>query len=323
MVESPLVKLLKRLILAGGLLTLAGLLWKFDPKLVWAELSSFGWAFLIVIPFQAFDHAINALGWRFAFPPALSAGIPLWRLVLARVAGDGVNYLTPSANLAGEFVRPTMLGPVAPEEAKITSVVLAKLTQALGQAVFIISGLLLVVQGKLDILGPQQRLIGAGTAALTGGAVLLAFWVVTHKGPLGDRFWKLAAKLGSIRGPLRDYVERHPGRLALSIVFFALGFAWGALEVLLVCHFLGLNLDLRTALAIEVLSNVVDSLMFMVPAKIGTQEAGKTLIFAGLGLPPRLGLAFGLIRHIRELAWAGTGFALFALRQRGATDPRR
>jgi hypothetical protein len=322
MVESPLVKLFKRLILAGGVLTLAGLLWKFDPKLVWGELSSFGWGFLLVIPFQLFDHGINALGWRFAFPPEQAGRIPLWRLITARVAGDGVNYLTPSANIAGEFVRPSMLGPVASEEAKITSVILAKLTQALGQALFIIIGLLLVVQGKFDILGAKQRLIGAGTAALTGGAVLLAFWVVTHKGPLGDRFWRMASKLGPVREPLRQYVERHPVRLAFSIVFFALGFAWGALEVLLICRFLGLNLDLRTALAIEVLSNVVDSLMFMVPAKMGTQEAGKTLIFAGLGLPPRLGLAFGLIRHIRELVWAAAGFGLFALRRRNSTDLR-
>lgn len=318
MVESPPVKLLKLLILAGGVLTLAGLLWKFDPKLVWAELSAFGWGFLLVIPFQLFDHAINALGWRFAFPPEHSRNIPLWRLISARVAGDGVNYLTPSANLAGEFVRPAMLGPVASDEAKITSVILAKLTQALGQAVFIIAGLLIAVQGRLDILGTKQRLVGAGTAALTAGAVLLAFWVVTHKGAVGDRFWKLAAKLGSVREPLRAYVERHPGRLGLSIFFFALGFAWGALEVLLICHFLGLSLDLRTALAIEVLSNVVDSLMFMVPAKMGTQEAGKTLIFAGLGLPPRLGLAFGLVRHIRELVWAASGFGLFVLQQKAA-----
>ena len=36
---------------------------------------------------------------------------------------------------------------------------------------------------------------------------------------------------------------------------------------------------------------LVDSIFIMVPAKIGTQEAGKTAIFAGLGLPAGKGLA--------------------------------
>jgi hypothetical protein len=91
-----------------------------------------------------------------------------------------------------------------------------------------------------------------------------------------------------------------------------IGFAWGAWEVLVICYFLGLRLDILTALSVEVLSVVVDSICIMVPAKIGTQEAGKTAIFAGLGMSASLGLAFGLVRHMRELAWAGAGFLLYA-----------
>ena len=63
-------------------------------------------------------------------------------------------------------------------------------------------------------------------------------------------------------------------------------------------------------MAIEVLSAAIDSLLFMVPAKVGTQEGGKTAIFATLGLSASAGLAFGIVRHIRELAWAGFGLLL-------------
>lgn len=314
--------LLKKVILAAGLATLVLLVWKFDPKLVWAELSDFGWAFAVIIPFQLFDHALNALGWRFTFPEKHARAVPFWRLIYARVAGDGVNYLTPSANIAGEFVRPALLGPVAPDDVKIMSVVLGKLTQALGQTVFIVAGLLLVVQGQLDFLEPGQKVFGLAAAGLTGAGVLTALWLLTHPGKLGDRIWGLASRLGSVRAPLRAYVEGHRKRLALSIFFFMLGYAWGALEVWLACRFMGLTVSLKTALAVEVLSNVVDSLLFMVPAKMGTQEAGKTLIFKGLGLPARSGLAFGLIRHIRELVWAAAGLALFVAHQRATGQAR-
>ena len=80
--------------------------------------------------------------------------------------------------------------------------------------------------------------------------------------------------------------------------------------------------DARTALLIEVLSNAADMMFFMVPAKAGTQEAGKTVIFHWLGLGARTGLAFGIVRHLRELLWAALGVALYGMEMRknpGAT----
>ena len=115
-----------------------------------------------------------------------------------------------------------------------------------------------------------------------------------------------------MRDQTARYLRAHPGRFALSTFFFMMGFAWGAWEVLVICFFLGLRVDLITALCVEVLSVVVDSVFIMVPAKIGTQEAGKIAIFAGLGLPAARGLAFGLVRHVRELSWAAAGFLIYA-----------
>jgi len=117
---------------------------------------------------------------------------------------------------------------------------------------------------------------------------------------------------------IRRYLREHPGRFSLSTLFFMAGYAWGALEVLLICALMGIPMPLLTALSVEVLSNVVDSLLFMVPAKAGTQEAGKVAIFHGLGYPAGSGLAFGLIRHCRELAWAAAGLLLYTLSRRAA-----
>jgi hypothetical protein len=314
---------LKKLIVAAGFATLGYLLWRFDARAVWAETSAVGLGFLVIIPFQIFDHGLNALAWRFAFRAQDARAIPLWRLVLARVAGDGVNYLTPSGNIAGEFIRPGMLADLRPPDACITSVILGKFAQALGQAIFIISGLLVLVQGRLDFLGPRQKAAALGASALIVCAVLAGFYVLTYRGRMGDWVWGLTKKFTSgVRENLRDFVKKNQLRMVLSILFFGLGYAWGALEVLLICYFLGVPMDLRTAMAVEVLSNLVDSLMFMVPAKIGTQEAGKTAIFHGLGLPARQGLALGLIRHVRELIWASAGLLIYSLHQRGALLPR-
>jgi hypothetical protein len=42
---------------------------------------------------------------------------------------------------------------------------------------------------------------------------------------------------------------------------------------------------------------------------VGTQEGGKVLLFAVLGLDPARGLTVGVVRRIRELTYAGLGLA--------------
>ena len=73
---------------------------------------------------------------------------------------------------------------------------------------------------------------------------------------------------------------------------------------------MGVEADLRRILAIEALAAFVDAIVFFVPAKAGAQEGGKVLAFALAGLPAAAGLAFGLLRRARELAWALLGYLL-------------
>src|SRR5271156_4726448 len=133
--------LFTRFILLFGASTFLYLLWTFDPLRVWGHLVAFGWGFAVLLPFQIIDHTLNAAGWKLAFPPERSGGAAFWDLVRVRIAGDGVNYLTPSANIGGEFVRPGMLRGALPDDVKVTSVLIAKVTQSVGQAFFILSGL--------------------------------------------------------------------------------------------------------------------------------------------------------------------------------------
>ncbi len=306
-------------LLAGGL-TFVYLLWTFDPAKVWADLRGFGWAFVVVIPFQLFDHMVNAYGWRLSFPADVAHRARFWDLVKVRIAGDGVNYLTPSGNIAGEFVRPAMLGGDLPMDVKITSVFTAKAAQAAGQALFILLGLAYVLLGKISTFEPAKLFWGAAGVLVILGGVTFCVWALAHRPPewLQTRFPKVVAATAPVRGQLKEYLSRHPGRMAASTVAFMLGYAWGALEIWLIAHFMGLDLPLSSALAIEFLSNLIDAMAFMVPAKIGTQEAGKAAIFAGLGLPPAAGFTLGLIRHVRELVWAGGGLALYAAHERRA-----
>ncbi len=311
------------LILALGTAMFLYLLWAFGPLRVWERLRGFGWGFALVLPFQIFDHMLNAMGWRLAFSPAEASKLSFWDLVRVRIAGDGVNYLTPSGSIAGEFVRPGMLRSPLPSEAKVTSVVIAKAAQSVGQALFVLFGLLYLLNARSYAFKAGQ----AGWAAAGMSVILfgVAFCVglLAARPPswLKRRFPSAMEAIEPVRRNLRGYLGRHPGRLAGSTVFFMLGYSWGAVEIWLICLFLGYPIGPQTALCIEFLSNLVDSFAFMVPAKIGTQEAGKAAIFKGLGLATDVGFTAGLIRHSREMLWAGAGLSLYAAQQRALRRP--
>ena len=90
---------------------------------------------------------------------------------------------------------------------------------------------------------------------------------------------------------------------------FVAGWAVGALEIYLILRAVGVAVDWQTALALETGAVLIDGILFFVPAKVGTQEGGKVVLFAALGLDPARGLTVGVVRRIRELAYAGLGLA--------------
>ena len=235
-----------------------------------------------------------------------------------RIAGDGVNYLTPSAQIGGEFVRPGMMRSKLPDDVKVTSVLVAKITQSVGQAFFILSGLGFLLHAHLFQFEGRQATMGAvAVGGILFGLVLgTGLLIIEPPRWFQRRFPKAVEASAGVRGLLKSFLRKHPLRLLGSILFFMLGYAWGAAEVWLICHFLGHDLTVEQAFSIEFLSNLVDALAFWVPAKIGTQEGGKTAIFMGFGLPGELGFTVGVIRHVRELCWAAFGLSLYATHQR-------
>lgn len=314
------MKIFERIVLVVGFVTLAALVIKINPSLVAHDIMTVGWGFLLILPFPVFDNAFNSIAWRFSFSRQEAKGLPFLALFKGRVAGDSVNYLTPSGTIAGEFVRPGMLGNIRSAEVKNASVIVAKLTQALAQALFMLLGLFAVARGPLALLTGRSKLLGLGWGLLISAVIGASILVLASKPAPGTRPWQAQGRFAGLRAAIRRYLLDHPVRFLFSVLFFGLGYLWGAAEVLLITRFMGMSLPLETALAVEVLSNILDSLMFMVPAKVGTQEAGKTAIFYWLGYPASQGLAFGLIRHLRELLWAAAGFLLYAVNRRSLSS---
>jgi len=304
------MKLFRTLILLIGGATFAYLLWKLDAAHVGRLLLKVRWGFAFILAQEAVPHFFNALGWRFAIPARHAGLFRFGELYRHRIQGDGVNYLTPSATLAGEYTRALLIDNAVPAGIRVGCVVSAKCTQSLGQVVFVLLGLAVLAPGSIPVLAPYDGRIRWGALSILAvlAAASAGYW------SWGGRARKASAEphlLKALPGQVSDFFLEHQARWWASTFFFMLGYAWTAVEVFAVCCFLGVRVGWQTALLIEVLSNAADMAFFMVPAKVGTQEASRTAILYSLGLGARNGLALGIVRHIRELAWAGFGLLLY------------
>ena len=200
---------------------------------------------------------------------------------------------------------------------------MAKVGQSAAQAVFIFLGLALVVPRLAAVspwLGwlPWVTVFVAATAAVAACAAFV--WTVRRG------FWvSMQDALGRVRlggflppswaGPGRDLdaalARLGPGRAVAVLGFFVLGWAVGAAEIYLILHWVGAAVDWRTALALETGSVLIDGMLFFVPAKVGTQEGGKVVLFAAFGLSPA-----------RGSPWASCGASGGGLRRARAGGPR-
>jgi hypothetical protein len=200
---------------------------------------------------------------------------------------------------------------------------LRRLQPTLGEA-FVVIGLSLVLDDTPLPAAVRHGLL----AGLAGLAALTVVLIVAQRRGMFAPMLRCAHRLGlPERAPaftrrlqrLDEEIARFHGdtnsALLLSSASFCAGWALGAFEIYLILWFLGVPVSVHRALTIEVLSVTIDGMLFFVPAKAGTQEGGKVLIFTLLGLDPGKGLALGIVRRIRELTWALIGMLILSRRQ--------
>ncbi len=319
--------------IALGLAVLAATAWAIGIESLARDLRLIGWGLAAILLVESLSVLLNTGGWALAFPRGeRTVGMP--RLLAARLAGDAVNYLTPSATVGGELLRVRLLGPEVPAALRWASVTAAKVGQSVAQVVFILVGLgvaLPRLPGVTRWTGLPWLLVSAlgGVGAVIAGAVYVrlvgrGFWS-TARSALGPG--RLARRLPSSWTGLGQDLDAAlarlgPWRTGASLGGFVLGWAVGAAEIYVILRCVADAVDWPTALALETGSVLLDGMLFFVPAKVGTQEGGKVALFAVLGLSPARGLTVGVVRRIRELTYAGLGLiALAALSARPSGEP--
>lgn len=325
MLTARALRITERLFLIGGLVLLVFLVRELGASAVLANLRLVGWGIIPIVLQESVSYVANTLGWWAAFPEP-RPHIRFAQLLQARLAGDAVNYVTPTATLGGEFVRTRLLRGFATNTSLVASVAVAKLSQTVGQIAFVIIGLAIVLD---DTPMPSSMHHGllfglAGFSALVVGLIFVQrrgmfapLFRLFERFGLPARAPEVTRRLQRLDEEIARIHANANGGFVLSSASFFVGWCMGVIEIYLILWFLGVPVSVHRALTVEVLSVAIDGMLFFVPAKAGTQEGGKVLIFTLLGLDPAKGLALGIVRRIRELTWASLGMLILSRQQLG------
>jgi uncharacterized membrane protein YbhN (UPF0104 family) len=291
---------------------------RFGVSTVLSYIRLAGWGLVLTIALEAVARAANTLGWRVTitdYPRKLGFG----ELFAARISGEAIDYVTPSAQLGGQFVMAIMVRRKLAMAIGLATVIVASLAEAIGQIGFISGALLTALPFEARLHHLFWPLMG-GLAIAIGLAA--AFFVIQMKHPF-SMLWKAAAKLnlGHLADPevkaaaadadalLVDFYSRHRGRLALSCLCYLFAWSMGPVEIYILLTLLGQPATLVTVLLVEALGLLIERATFLIPAKLVSQEGGKALILSLLGFPAGVGFAIGVLRRIKEMVWVLIGLA--------------
>jgi uncharacterized protein (TIRG00374 family) len=280
-----------------------------------AAARALGWQSLLVcLPF-ALIMAVDTLGWRYAFA---YDRVPFLRLVGARVAGEAVNVLTAVAPVGGDAIKVWFLRPHVPYRESVASVIIAKTTITLAQALFLAVGVMAALTLAVDTRLVRAmlwlllvELVGAGGFL----AVQVAGLMSRGARALARRFDRLRALAAAenLDRALQHFYRREWKRFVLSVGFHLLGWLMGALECWLFLQVLDIPASLTTALVIETLGSAVRFATFFLPGSLGALEGANTAAFAALGFGGPAGLAFSLLRRLRQVVWIVLGVLVLLL----------
>jgi glycosyltransferase 2 family protein len=142
------VRVFRSLVTLAGLAIIVVLVVKVGrDEALTATARALGWrSFLVCLPF-ALIMAVDTLGWRYAFA---YDRVPFLRLVGARIAGEAVNVLSAVAPVGGDAIKVWFLRPHVPYRESVASVIVAKTTITLAQALFLLIGAAAAVTMAID-----------------------------------------------------------------------------------------------------------------------------------------------------------------------------
>ena len=316
--------MIRLVFLAAGVVVLGGLLWHIGLFRIWntAERVGLVASCIILVPFLVV-YLLDTYGW-FLTMEQWASRVGFVRLFMVRMAGEAINATTPTAMLGGEPMKAYLLTRYeVPMVEGLASVVTAKTIMTLAQILYVVLGL----SATLWLVGGTEYnvLVAFVSVSLLGFGVFL-FLVVQRYG-LGRGLLTVAdtcrirsqcletyrPRLLELDRTIRTFYRqrRRPFILSMGVHFTA--WLTELFEVYAILYFLGAEVGWLSSLSIAAMTALIKGSVSFVPGGLGVQEGGYLVFLMALGYGEVTGIAFAVIRRIREIIWILIGLLFLAV----------
>jgi hypothetical protein len=209
----------------------------------------------------------------------------------------------------------------------LTSIVIHKHAELVAQWILLVGGLAIC----FTYFELPRLVIVASTVIVggLGGSLLLMTWVL-KSGTISPMLRRLAdwrplasclqthqLAADALTTRIRAFYEDQWRLFLLATGWCLIGWCGGLLETYLVLQILSPAEGWRTVVAIETMVMAFNMLFVFVPARLGSAEGVRAGVFLLVGLPAAEGVAYGVIRRARELAWLLPGLVVLWKRHLG------
>lgn len=299
----------------GGLAVLLGVLWTLGIEATWTEVRKVGWIFPVIVALGGLRFLVRAAAWVICIEPPHR--LRLRDAFAAVLAGDALGNVTPFGPLVGEPAKATFARRYVAGQPALTALAVENILYTLATAAMIAAGtiaLLFIFEVSAQIrefseiaVAGMGLLIAISLLVLWRRPAVLSRWIPLAPGdPSGPR----ASRLRTLEHDIYSFASRRPGAL-VPAVLLEVGFhALGVLETHLTLWSLGTAPSLMTSFIVETASRLIIVAFKVVPLQFGVAEVGMVAFAPLVGMDPKIGLAFSLIRKARVVVWALTGGAL-------------
>jgi phosphatidylglycerophosphate synthase len=301
-----------------GILLFIHLIHRAGPAKLLTSIVALGWGLALVIAWGGVAHILKTWAWRLTLLDG-KYQVSFARMLGLRLSSEAVGQFGGLAQLFGDGLRVSLLGPAIPLSNGIASVTIDRAFFVVSAAVVSFLGLSAV----LMVLPLPHKLIlyAIVFACLLLGFVLLSAIAIRNRWPLFSRTGEVLGRIRylkplidrkralihSVEETLLDFYHRTPKAFWASLLLNLACHAAAIVEVYLIVWLMGTKLTSFGALAIEALTKLVNIAGTFNPGNIGTYEGGNMLITKMFGLTAAAGLTLAFARRLRALFWTGVG----------------
>ncbi|HEV2320419.1 MAG TPA: lysylphosphatidylglycerol synthase domain-containing protein [Verrucomicrobiae bacterium] len=323
------MKKLHSLLLALGLVFLGYLVWKIGPARLGNEFVKLGWGLALFVAFEFLAEGLHTKGWSYCLSGAYRR-TTWFQLFRIRMAGNAINYLTPTAALGGEVTKAALLSANHKGPEAISGVLVGRLSSGIAHALFVACGSIVVMFGASLPRSVWAAMFASAGIVMTGIVVFLMLqkygklgvfirWLAA-RAIAGRLLKKIAGEISHVDEALKAFYREQPGDLARAVSWQLLGHSTGLLQTWWFLTLLHHPFSAETIATVWVLGMWFDLLTFAVPLNMGTLEGSRVVAFKAAGMGALAGMTYGLALRLAQLSVAGFGLISYAYMMKTASQ---